>query len=99
MGLSGKAAEDLLHAVDITCNKNLIPYDQRPPMEASGVRLGTAAITTRGMGVEEMRRLGGWIADVLARPADTGVAARVRGEVAEVARAFPIYTDHAAPRR
>jgi glycine hydroxymethyltransferase len=90
-GLSGKQAEDVLHAVDLTCNKNLIPYDPRPPMEASGIRLGTAAITTRGLGAADVRRMGGWIADVLAKPADAAVAKRVRGEVAELVRAFPIY--------
>ena len=91
VGLSGKQAEDALHAVDLTCNKNLIPYDPRPPMEASGIRLGTAAITTRGLGTEHMRTLGGWIADVLRKPADEALAKRVRGEVAELVRAFPIY--------
>jgi glycine hydroxymethyltransferase len=93
--LSGKQAEDLLHAVDITCNKNLIPYDSRPPMEASGIRLGTAAVTTRGLAEEHMPKLAGWIADVLSKPGDEAIARRVRGEVAEVAQAFPIY---AAPR-
>ena len=91
MSLSGKQAEDLLHAVDITCNKNLIPYDARPPMEASGIRLGSAAVTTRGLGSAEMTRLAGWIADVLSRPGDEGIAKRVRGEVDETTRAFPIY--------
>ncbi len=91
-GLNGAEAENALHAVDITTNKNLIPYDQQPPMKASGVRIGTAAITTRGMGVEEMRRLGGWIADVLDAPDDESVRARVLGEVTEVTRAFPIYS-------
>ncbi len=91
MKLTGKDAENLLHAVDLTCNKNLIPYDQNPPTKASGVRLGTAAITTRGLREEHMRTLGGWIADVLANPTDASVAARVRGEVGELARAFPIY--------
>jgi glycine hydroxymethyltransferase len=91
MGLSGAQAETLLHAVDITCNKNLIPYDERPPVEASGIRLGTAAITTRGLGLADMRVLAGWIADVLARPADAALAARVRGEVGEVTRGHPIY--------
>jgi glycine hydroxymethyltransferase len=95
MGISGKEAEDLLHAVDLTCNKNLIPYDPRPPMQASGIRLGTAAITTRGLRVEHMKVLGEWIADVLAKPADAGVAKRVRGEVAELVRKFPIYRDGA----
>jgi glycine hydroxymethyltransferase len=89
--LSGKQAEDLLHAVDITCNKNLIPYDPRPPMEASGIRLGTAAVTTRGLKAEHMEKLAGWIADVLGKPGDESVRTRVRREVAEIARAFPIY--------
>ncbi len=92
-GLSGKGAEDALHAVDLTCNKNLIPYDPRPPMEASGIRLGTPAVTTRGLGTEHMRKLAGWIADVLAKPGDESVQKRVCGEVAEIARAFPIYPD------
>jgi glycine hydroxymethyltransferase len=91
MGLSGAEAEKLLHAVDITCNKNLIPYDRRPPMEASGIRIGTAAITTRGLLPEHMRELAGWIADVLSSPSDASIARRVRGAVGEVAAAHPIY--------
>ena len=91
-GLTGADAEDALHAVDITANKNLIPYDAQPPMKASGVRIGTAAITTRGMGKAEMVQLGGWIADILDSPNDESVRARILGEVAEVARAFPIYS-------
>ena len=90
-GLSGAEAEDALHAVDITVNKNLIPYDERPPMEASGVRLGSAAVTTRGLGVPDMTELGGLIADVLAAPGDAAALERVRGQVGEMARAFPIY--------
>jgi glycine hydroxymethyltransferase len=90
-GISGAQAEDALHAVDITCNKNLIPYDQRPPMEASGIRLGTAAVTTRGLDEGNMRTLGNWIADTLEAIDDAGVARRVKGEVAELARAHPIY--------
>jgi glycine hydroxymethyltransferase len=90
-GLSGKQAEDALHHVDLTCNKNLIPYDPRPPVQTSGIRLGTPAVTTRGLGPEHMRRMAGWIADVLRAPADEAVLRRVRGEVAEVAAACPIY--------
>lgn len=89
-GLTGAEAEDALHAVDLTCNKNLIPFDEQPPMKASGVRIGTAAVTSRGLEVEHMRRMADWIADVLAAPTDESVAKRVRGEVAEVARACPI---------
>ena len=91
MKLTGKDAEHVLHSVDLTCNKNLIPYDQNPPMKASGVRLGTAAITTRGLREAHMRQLGNWIADVLAEPTNAQVAARVKQEVAELCRAFPIY--------
>ena len=91
LGLTGAEAEDALHAVDLTCNKNLIPYDEQPPMKASGVRIGTAAVTTRGLGAEEMRSMAGWIADVLRAPGDAGVAERVRAEVAAVAAAHPIY--------
>jgi len=90
-GLSGKEAEHLLHSVNLTCNKNLIPYDQRPPMQASGIRLGTAAMTTRGLGRGEMQTLAAWIASTLRAPHDAGVHARVRGEVAEVTQRFPIY--------
>jgi len=91
MKLSGRQAEDLLHAVDLTCNKNLIPYDSASPMETSGIRLGTPAITTRGLDEDDVRRIGSWIADVLSAPGDEGVATRVRGQVAELCRAKPIY--------
>ncbi|MEM7515930.1 MAG: serine hydroxymethyltransferase [Planctomycetota bacterium] len=90
-GLSGREAEDVLHEVELTCNKNLIPFDERPPMEASGVRIGTAAITTRGLGLPEMERLANWIADVIEAPQDAGVKARVAKEVQELSAAFPIY--------
>jgi glycine hydroxymethyltransferase len=93
LGLTGADAETALHAVDLTCNKNLIPYDQNPPLKTSGVRIGTAAMTTRGLGRAEMVRLGGWIAEVLRAPQDAALARRVKGEVAEVARAFPIYPE------
>ncbi len=90
-GLSGAAAEDALHSVDITCNKNLIPFDERPPMEASGVRLGTAAVTTRGLGQAEMVWLAAAIAERLEHPDDEAVGARLRQEVAETCGRFPIY--------
>ena len=93
-GLSGARAEDVLHAVDLTCNKNLIPFDPRPPVETSGIRLGTPAITTRGLDTDDVRRLGNWIADVLAAPDDAALLARVRGEVAEMTAARPIYPTH-----
>ncbi len=93
VGLTGADAEDALGAVDVTCNKNLIPYDQQPPMKASGIRIGTAAVTTRGLGQAECVRLGNLIADVLAAPGDEGLQKRVRGEVHELSSAFPIRED------
>ena len=89
-GLTGADAEEALGTVGITCNKNLIPYDEQPPMMASGVRIGTAAVTSRGLGTEEMKRLGGLIADVLQAPTDESVTKRVAGEVAALTSAFPI---------
>jgi glycine hydroxymethyltransferase len=90
LGLTGAAAEAALGAVDVTCNKNLIPYDPQPPMKASGIRLGTAAVTSRGLGRAEIQRMAGAIADVLHAPADAGVQRRVRGVVRELTQAFPI---------
>ncbi|MDF1800581.1 MAG: serine hydroxymethyltransferase [Planctomycetota bacterium] len=94
--LTGAQAEDLLHAVGLTCNKNLIPYDKQPPMHASGIRIGTAAITTRGLDEADMRTLANWIADVLEAPTDEALAARVRGEVLELTAAHPLYVGQAA---
>jgi glycine hydroxymethyltransferase len=98
VGLTGDVAENALHAVDLTCNKNLIPFDAQPPVKASGVRLGTPAITSRGIDADDTRRLGNWIADVLAAPDDVSVRARVKGEVAEMAAARPIYPNEPAAR-
>jgi glycine hydroxymethyltransferase len=91
VGLTGDVAENALHAVDLTCNKNLVPFDREPPVRTSGIRLGTPAITTRGLDRDDVRRLGHWIADVLHAPTDTRIAERVRAEVAELAAARPIY--------
>ncbi|MEE8467270.1 MAG: serine hydroxymethyltransferase, partial [Planctomycetota bacterium] len=90
-GMTGAQAEDALHSVNITCNKNLIPYDQRPPMQASGIRLGTAAITTRGLTASHMQLLGTWIADRIEQPQDDAVRLRILAEVAELTSACPIY--------
>jgi glycine hydroxymethyltransferase len=89
-GLSGKQAEDALGAARITVNKNMIPFDTRPPMEASGIRLGTPAVCTRGFGVAECTRVADLIADILAAPQDAAVRSRVAGAVDELARAFPL---------
>ena len=89
-GVTGKAAEHALDAAGITVNKNMIPYDPRKPMDPSGVRFGTPALTTRGMGEAEMKQVGRWICDVLDRPTDDDLLARVRGSVRELCEQFPV---------
>jgi glycine hydroxymethyltransferase len=88
-GLGGKVAEKALDAAGITVNRNGIPFDTRPPLDPSGIRLGTPALTTRGLREPEMRRLAGWIGDVLANPVDAAVQARVREQVRELCQQFP----------
>ena len=90
-GLTGKQAEQALDAAGITVNKNAIPFDPHPPTVASGIRIGTPAVTTRGMGPNEMVQIAGLIDEVLSHPDDEGRRERVRGEVRELCRRFPIY--------
>jgi glycine hydroxymethyltransferase len=92
--LTGKHAEEALERARITCNKNTVPGEQRSPFVTSGIRLGTAALTTRGMGRAEMERIGEWIARVLDAPQDEAVAARVAAEVSELCDAFPLYDEY-----
>jgi glycine hydroxymethyltransferase len=91
--LTGKEAEALLEEAGITVNKNTVPGEQRSPFVTSGSRIGTAALTTRGMGESELRRVGGWIADILDSPGDASLRERIRGEVAELCEAFPLYAE------
>ncbi len=88
-GLSGKAAEKALDAAGITVNRNGIPFDTRPPLDPSGLRIGTPALTTRGMREPEMRRVAGWIGEVLADPADAARQEKVRAEVRELCQQYP----------
>jgi glycine hydroxymethyltransferase len=92
-GLTGKVAEEALQAAEITVNKNTIPYDQNPPMVASGIRLGTPALTTRGMGEPEMDTVGDLIAEVLRAPEDESVQHAVRARVRELTASFPLYPE------
>jgi len=92
-GLTGKVAEAALDAAGITVNKNLIPFDKRPPLDPSGLRLGTPALTTRGMKEPEMRTIAAWICQVLKSPDDAGVVGRVRAEVRELCKQFPAPTE------
>jgi glycine hydroxymethyltransferase len=95
-GTTGKVAEAALGAAGITVNKNAIPFDQNPPMVASGIRLGTPAVTTRGMGGAEMDAIAEFITRVLASPEDGGVHAMVKAEVEALCRKFPLYPERLA---
>ncbi len=91
-GLSGKVAEHALDRAAITVNKNKIPFDTRPAMDPSGIRIGTPALTTRGMKEPEMRHIAGWIGEVLASPDDSAVQQRVSGKVKELCEQYPAPT-------
>ncbi len=90
-GLTGKIAEKALEAAGLTVNKNTIPYDPNPPLVASGIRIGTPALTTRGMKEPEMELVGDFIAEVLRAPEDARVHEGVRGRVRELCERFPLY--------
>ena len=92
-GLTGKVAEEALGRSGITVNKNAIPFDENPPMIASGIRLGTPAVTTRGMGEPEMDKIGELIARVLAAPDDDQITNSVRSEIKALCQQFPLYPD------
>jgi len=90
-GILGSEAEDALGKAGITVNKNSIPWDTNPPLKPSGIRIGTPALTTRGMKEAEMKRIGAWIALALESRNDDAALAKIRGEVAELAEQFPLY--------
>jgi glycine hydroxymethyltransferase len=90
-GMLGSEAEKALGEAGITVNKNAIPFDTNPPMKPSGIRIGSPALTTRGMKEGEMRQVARWIAEVLQHRSESAVLARVRKQVRELAEAFPLY--------
>jgi glycine hydroxymethyltransferase len=92
-GITGKIAEAALGKAGITVNKNAIPFDQNPPMTASGIRIGTPAVTSRGMGETDMDAIGELIARALKGPDDDAALAAIRGEVERLCRKFPLYPD------
>ncbi len=92
-GITGKLAEAALGKAGITVNKNAIPFDQNPPMVASGIRVGTPAITSRGMRETEMDRIAELIARVLASPDDEAALGRVKVDVEALCRKFPLYPE------
>ena len=95
-GMLGSEAEKALGEAGITVNKNAIPFDTNPPLRPSGIRLGTPAVTTRGMREAEMQQIGRWIAEVLNARTEPAVLARVRRQVLELAENFPLYAERRA---
>jgi len=96
--LTGKEAEAALEGAGLTVNKNTVPGESRSPFVTSGLRIGTPALTTRGMKEPEMARIAAWIGEVLADPEDATLRERVRDEVEELCSAFPLYAEMAASR-
>jgi glycine hydroxymethyltransferase len=89
-GIGGKIAEETLGSCGITINKNMIPFDTRKPMDPSGIRIGTPALTTRGMGVEQMEQVGQWILKALKSAGDKQALARIREEVLSLCQHYPV---------
>lgn len=94
--VTGKQAQEALERASITVNKNAIPFDVNPPAVASGIRVGTPAVTSRGMKEAEMKKIAGWIAEVLNNLENESVIQRVRGEVEALTKVFSLYTNRAA---
>jgi len=96
--LTGKDAEAALEHAGMTVNKNTVPGETRSPFVTSGLRIGTSALTTRGVTEPEMALIAGWIAEALEAPADEACLRRVRGRVTELCEAFPLYPELAVAR-
>ena len=90
LGIGGKKAEESLDKAGITVNKNMIPFDQRKPMDPSGIRVGTPALSTRGMGEDQMRTIGGWMLEVLRNADDATTHERVRNQIRELCADYPV---------
>lgn len=91
-GITGKVAEKVLENAGITVNKNTIPFDQNPPLVASGIRIGTPALTTRGMGQAEMQTIATWISEALSDPDNNERHQNIKAEVKKLCQQFPLYT-------
>jgi glycine hydroxymethyltransferase len=92
-GMLGSEAENALGAAGITVNKNAIPFDTNPPMKPSGIRIGSPALTTRGMKEGEMRTIGKWITEALDHRTDEAHLQKIRRQVIELSESFPLYAE------
>ena len=90
LGIGGKLAEQALDRCGITVNKNMIPYDERKPVDPSGIRVGTPALTTRGMKTEQMRTIGAWMLAALRAPDDEAALQKIRSEIQDLCQDFPV---------
>jgi glycine hydroxymethyltransferase len=97
LSIGGKLATQVLEQCGITVNMNMIPFDTRKPMDPSGIRIGTPALTTRGMGQGEMRQIGRWMLEILKSPTDAALVRRIRGEVSSLCSQFPVPAAVLAP--
>jgi glycine hydroxymethyltransferase len=95
-GMLGSEAEKALGEAAITVNKNAIPFDTNPPMKPSGIRIGSPAVTTRGMKEPEMRQIGRWIAEALTNRSDAAALGKIRKQVLMLAEDFPLYAERRA---
>jgi len=95
-GMLGSEAEKALDQAGITVNKNAIPFDTNPPMKPSGIRIGTPALTTRGMKEEEMKQVGAWISEALRNRTDAAILGKIRKQVLHLAESFPLYPERRA---
>ncbi len=96
-GLTGKEAEKALDRANITVNKNMIPFDKEKPFVTSGIRIGTPALSSRGMRTEEMKTIAGWIADILESKLEESVIESVKKQILELVEAFPLYANWRKP--
>ena len=91
--LTGKQAQELLDSIGITCNKNMIPDDPRSPMDPSGIRLGTPAMTSRGFKEEEFKQVGTWISQVLDKPENKELHSEIKQQILDLTAKFPLYPE------
>ncbi|MEM5814486.1 MAG: serine hydroxymethyltransferase, partial [Candidatus Aenigmatarchaeota archaeon] len=93
VGTTGREAEAALDKAGITVNRNTVPFDQRKPLDPSGIRMGTPALTTRGMKEEEMKQIAEWTTKIIDNPKDAALRAKIKEEVLALCGRFPLYPE------